>query len=318
MADAHSESSGATAATAETLIVVDRSLPVAVSAGGRKRRGIKPSALVGSAATHAVLIVFSILFVFPMLSVVLTSFKSDAIASDVGSQFIPAHPTLDNYKFVLTSPDVPFSSWLLNSLGVAVATMIVGVVLALPAAYALSRFEFLGKQGVLLSFLITQMFPGALLLVPLFALFTNLGATDHPYTLVIAYATTTLPFSVYMLKNFFDSVPRELDQAGMLDGLTTFGVFWRIVAPLTIPGIAVVAFFNFMNSWNEFMLARAFLSTPTSETLPVGLTLFVNQFQIHWGYLAASAILVTIPVFVLFVWAQRYLITGLTGGSVKG
>jgi arabinogalactan oligomer/maltooligosaccharide transport system permease protein len=311
-------SSGTSSVPGETLIAVDRALPVALSKSGRKRRGIKPRNLAGSAATHAVLLLFSFIFVFPMLSVVLTSFKSDAIASDIGSQFIPANPTLENYKFVLTSPDVPFSSWLINSLGVAVATMIVGVLLALPAAYALSRFEFLGKQGVLLSFLITQMFPGALLLVPLFALFTNLGATDHPYALVIAYATTTLPFSVYMLKNFFDAVPRELDQAGLIDGLSTFGVFWRIVAPLTIPGIAVVAFFNFMNSWNEFMLARAFLSTPTSETLPVGLTLFVNQFQIHWGYLTAAAILVTIPVFILFIWAQRYLITGLTGGSVKG
>ncbi|MGZ3582816.1 MAG: hypothetical protein ACXWP6_08785, partial [Ktedonobacterales bacterium] len=159
MADARSVSSGAPA-DAETLIAVNRSLPVATSTGGRKPRGIKPIALVSSAATHAVLILFSIIFVFPMLSVVLTSFKSDAIASDVGSQFFPAHPTLDNYKFVLNSPDVPFSSWLFNSLGVAVVTMIVGVLLALPAAYALSRFEFLGKQGVLLSFLITQMFPG--------------------------------------------------------------------------------------------------------------------------------------------------------------
>jgi arabinogalactan oligomer/maltooligosaccharide transport system permease protein len=318
MADARSLPSGVSKASSETIVAVDRSLPVAVATSSRKRGGIKPRSLATSAASHAVLILFSIIFVFPMLSVVLTSFKADQIASDVGSQFFPAHPTLDNYKYVLSSPAVPFFSWLTNSLGVAVATMILGVLIALPAAYALSRFEFLGKQGVLLSFLITQMFPGALLLVPLFALFTNFGATDHPYALVIAYATTTLPFSVYMLKNFFDTVPRELDQAGLIDGLGTFGVFWRIVAPLTIPGIAVVAFFNFMNSWNEFMLARAFLSQPSSLTLPVALNTFVNQFQIHWGYLTAMAILVTIPVFVLFIWAQRYLITGLTGGSVKG
>lgn len=318
MADIGPLSTSVGATSRETIVAIERSAPVAVTTGGRKPGGMKPRSLLASAATHAVLILFSLIFVFPMLSIIFTSFKPDAIASDVGTSFFPQHPTLDNYKYVLTSPDVPFNSWLINSLGVAVATMIVGVLIALPAAYALSRYEFLGKQGVLLSFLITQMFPGALLLVPLYSLFTNLGATDHPYALVIAYATTTLPFSVYMLKNFFDAVPKELDQAGLIDGLSTFGVFWRIVAPLTIPGIAVVAFFNFMNSWNEFMLARAFLSSPDALTLPVGLNLFVNQFQIHWGYLTAAAILVTIPVFVLFVWAQRYLITGLTGGSVKG
>jgi arabinogalactan oligomer / maltooligosaccharide transport system permease protein len=221
---------------------------------------------------------------------------------------------------IVTDPthQYPFWSWATNSVGVALATMIICVLISLPAAYALSRFEFLGKQGVLLSFLITQMFPGALLLVPLYRLFSDFGLLGHPYALVIAYATTSLPFSVYMMKNFFDAVPRELDQAGLVDGLGPFGVFWRIITPLTIPGIAVVAFFNFMNAWNEFMLARAFLTDNNSLTLPVGLQSFVFAFGVDWGRLTAAALLVTIPVFILFVWAQRYLIAGLTGGSVKG
>jgi arabinogalactan oligomer/maltooligosaccharide transport system permease protein len=120
------------------------------------------------------------------------------------------------------------------------------------------------------------------------------------------------------MKNFFDAVPRELDQAGLVDGLNVFGVFWRIIAPLTLPGIAVVGFFNFMNSWNEFMLARAFLTDNNSLTLPVGLQSYVFQTGAEWGHLMATAVLITIPVFIMFVWAQRYLITGLTGGSVKG
>jgi arabinogalactan oligomer / maltooligosaccharide transport system permease protein len=112
--------------------------------------------------------------------------------------------------------------------------------------------------------------------------------------------------------------PQELDQAGLVDGLTTFGVFWRIVAPLTLPGIAVAGFFNFMTAWNEFMLARAFLTDNNTLTLPVGLYTLVNQFEKIWGPLAATSVLITIPVFIMFIFAQRYLITGLTGGSVKG
>ncbi len=300
---------------------------LAAQAAGEQALSGKPQptkrstrSIVGSIATHAVLIVTCIVLVFPVLWVIFSSFKSNAEIQNTTIQLFPSQPTLQNYINILTDPthQYPFWSWALNSFGVAIATMIIGVSIALPAAYALSRFEFLGKQGVLLSFLITQMFPGALLLVPLYRLFSDLGLLGHPYALVIAYATTSLPFSVYMMKNFFDAVPRELDQAGLVDGLGPFGVFWRIITPLTIPGIAVVAFFNFMNAWNEFMLARAFLTDNSSLTLPVGLQSFVFAFGVDWGRLTAAALLVTIPVFILFVWAQRYLITGLTGGSVKG
>ena len=276
--------------------------------------------VVGSIATHAILIVTCIVLVFPLVWVIFSSFKSNVEIQNTTIQLLPTHPTLQNYINIVTDPthQYPFWSWATNSVGVALVTMIIGVLISLPAAYALSRFEFLGKQGVLLSFLITQMFPGALLLVPLYRLFSDFGLLGHPYALVIAYATTSLPFSVYMMKNFFDAVPRELDQAGLVDGLGPFGVFWRIITPLTIPGIAVVAFFNFMNAWNEFMLARAFLTDNNSLTLPVGLQSFVFAFGVDWGRLTAAALLVTIPVFILFVWAQRYLIAGLTGGSVKG
>lgn len=308
---------GDTVATDKTIIAANRALPVAVSTGGRARsRGRKPAQLIGSIATHAVLILASIVFVFPLLWVIMASLRPSDQAFSL--DFIPKNPSLQNYVDVITNPDFPFLSYASNSVIVAVLTMIVGLSFALPAAYALSRFEFLGKQGVLLSFLITQMFPGALLLVPLLRLFTQAGLIGNPYALVFAYATTALPFSVYMMKNFFDAVPRELDQAGLIDGLTTFGVFWRIIAPLTIPGIAVVAFFNFLGAWNEFMFARAFLTSQQSLTLPVGLQNYVFQFKADWGLLTAGSIIVTIPVLFLFMWAQRYLITGLTGGSVKG
>lgn len=298
-------------------VAVSERMPVTV-ASRRRPKGRLVQRLLASIATHAVLIIACIFFVFPVAWVVSTSFKPSQDAFSTSIQLLPTHPTLQNYIGALTDPGHPFWNWAFNSVYVALATMVIGVLIALPAAYALSRYEFFAKKGVLLSFLITQMFPGALLLVPLFRLFSQFSLLGHPYALIIAYATTALPFSVYMLKNFFDAVPRELDQAGLLDGLGPMGVFARIVAPLTIPGISVVAFFNFMTAWNEFMFARAFLTDNNTLTLPVGLQSYVFQFGADWGRLTAASVLVTIPVFILFIWAQRYLITGLTGGSVKG
>ncbi len=269
---------------------------------------------------HGIMIITVIVCIFPLLVLISTSFKP---VSDVfTTQLIPSHPTLSNYQYVLTNsssggtPD--FLTWLKNSLTIAVLTTLVGLGLSAPAAYAVSRWKFLGKQGVLLSFLITQMFPGVLLIVPLYILFARLHLLDNIFGLVVAYATTALPFSVWMLKNFFDAVPKELDEAARVDGLGPFQTFWRIILPLTIPGVAVVGFFNFMTSWNEFMMAFTFLSSNANLTLPVGIQHFVNVFNVQWQYLTASAVLMTIPVLIIFFWAQRYLISGLTGGSVKG
>jgi arabinogalactan oligomer / maltooligosaccharide transport system permease protein len=284
----------------------------------QRRRQIRRT--TDSVWAHGIMIITVIVSIFPLLVLISTSFKP--VADVFTTQLIPAHPTLSNYQFVLTNsssggaPD--FLIWLKNSLTIAVLTTLVGLGLSAPAAYAVSRWNFLGKQGVLLSFLITQMFPGVLLIVPLYILFARLHLLDNIFGLVVAYATTALPFSVWMLKNFFDAVPKELDEASRVDGLGPFQTFWRIILPLTIPGVAVVGFFNFMTSWNEFMMAFTFLSSNSNLTLPVGIQHFVNVFNVQWQYLTAAAVMMTIPVLLLFFWAQRYLISGLTGGSVKG
>ncbi len=273
-----------------------------------------------SAWPHVIMIITVIVCIFPLLLLISTSFKP---ASDVfTTQLIPSNATLSNYQYILTNSSsggtADFLIWLKNSLLVAVLTTLVGLGLSAPAAYAVSRWNFLGKQGLLLSFLITQMFPGVLLIVPLYVLFAQLGLINNIFGLVIAYATTALPFSVWMLKNFFDAVPKELDEAARVDGLGPFRTFWRIVLPLTIPGVAVVGFFNFMASWNEFMMAFTILNSNANLTAPVGIQSYVNVFNIQWQYLTAAAVLITIPVLIIFFWAQRYLISGLTGGSVKG
>jgi arabinogalactan oligomer/maltooligosaccharide transport system permease protein len=285
-----------------------RGLPAA-----RRRSKINAPSLPGSLAAHAVMIVMVLICILPLLIIISTSFKMPNDVYD--QQIIPLHPTLSNYQYVFSGD---FVTWLLNSLKISVMTTLVGVALAAPAAYAVSRWKFLGKQGIMLFFLITQMFPGVLLIVPLYILFTQLGLLDNIFGLVVAYATTALPFSVWMLRNFFDTVPKELDEAARVDGLGPFGTFWRVVLPLTIPGIAVVAFFNFMAAWNEFMLAFTFLQSSSNLTLAVGIRRFVHAFGADWSYLSASAVLITLPILLIFMWVQRYLVAGLTGGSVKG
>jgi arabinogalactan oligomer / maltooligosaccharide transport system permease protein len=286
--------------------------PVRVRQASARRRG-RPLALLGSISAHVVMIITVIVCIFPLLIIISTSFKP---ANDVFDlRIIPAHFTLSNYQAVLAGG---FVTWLGNSLKISLMTMAVGLALAAPAAYAVSRWQFIGKQSLLIMFLVTQMFPGVLLVVPLYILFAQLGLLDNIFGLVVAYATTALPFSVWMLKNFFDTVPKELDEAALVDGLGPFQTFWRIVLPLTLPGIAVVAFFNFMAAWNEFLMAYTFLQSESNFTLAVGIQRYVNEFGADWQYLTASAVLITLPVLFLFIWVQRYLVTGLTGGSVKG
>ncbi len=296
---------------------ISHALPVTTEPGGARiahsRPGRRGPALLGSLAAHAVMIVTVLICIFPMVIIISTSFKLPNAVFDL--QIIPSHPTLSNYQYVLSGD---FVTWLLNSLKIGLLTTLLGLAFAAPAAYAVSRWKFVGKQGLMLFFLITQMFPAVLLIVPLYILFAQLNLLDNILGLVIAYATTALPFSVWMLKNFFDTVPKELDEAARVDGLGPFQTFWRIVLPLTIPGVAVVAFFNFMTAWNEFMMAYTFLQSNSNLTLAIGIQRFVHQFGADWHYLSAAAVLVTLPVLIIFIWAQRYLVTGLTGGSVKG
>jgi arabinogalactan oligomer / maltooligosaccharide transport system permease protein len=283
---------------------------------------------IADVLTHAILIVTVIIMTFPVFWVLSTSFKPESEVESSRVTLLPVNATLDNYIHILTGLTGKdsrtgenvnlFFRWGTNSLIVATITTIIGVLLAASCAYALSRFKFPGRRGVLMAFLVTQMFPGAILIVPLYNMLKEWGLLNQWAGLVLAYCTVALPFSVWMLKGFFDAVPYDLEEAAIVDGCTPFGAYWRIALPLTLPGIAVVAFFNFMTSWNEFMLALTFMTGDTSKTLPVGLRGFIFQFNTDWHYMAAGSVLVTIPVMIAFFYAQRGLISGLTSGGVKG
>jgi arabinogalactan oligomer/maltooligosaccharide transport system permease protein len=267
--------------------------------------------------SYLVLILAAAIAVLPAFWVFVTSFKVEPEVFSTRVELIGRSGiTFGNYEALLSRGD--FQQWFINSVLVAAAVTVIGVFLAATAGYALSRYRFRGRGGALYLFLVAQMFPGIILLVPLFNIFTSLGLIDQLVSVMIAYSTIAIPFCVLMLKAYFDTIPFDLEEAGMVDGLGVFGGFWRIVLPLSVPGVAVTAFYSFVTAWNEFMLASAFLVSRDKLTLPVGLSTFIDPFNQPWHLLAAASVLISIPVMVFFFLAQRYLISGLQTGGVKG
>lgn len=263
----------------------------------------------------AFLIVFTVGTLFPVLWVFKMAL-TDSQGFDASINPLPSDPTLANFKHILF--ETPFFTWLFNSALISIITTVAGVFLACTSAYALSRFRFPGRTTAMLSFLVVQMFPGVLMMIPLYIIIDALGLLDQLMGLVLVYSTTAIPFCVWMLKGYFDTIPKELEEAALMDGATPALIFWRIIMPLSLPAVAVTALFSFMTAWNEFILAAVFMNNESNYTLPVGLNMFVGQHSSEWGYFAAGAILVSLPVVALFFMLQKNLVGGLTSGGVKG
>jgi len=279
---------------------------------------------------HVFLVIFTLVAIYPVLWVFTIAFsggQSLAIAE------VPSDPSfLDRLRAILPWPanfswsnfvsvmtDQPFARWVLNSAVVATATTILGVFLATTAGYAFSRFRFPGQRAGLMSFLVSQMFPGTLMLIPLYIIIVQwLGLGSTWIGLILVYATTAIPFCVWMLKGYFDTIPLELEESARIDGASPIQIFVKIILPLAKPAVAVTALFSFMTGWNEFILAATFMDEELMYTAPVGLRFFVGGFSQQWGYFAAGSIIVSIPVVLLFLFLQKYLVSGLTAGAVKG
>jgi arabinogalactan oligomer/maltooligosaccharide transport system permease protein len=270
---------------------------------------------------HVGLMVAAMIVLYPVMLVCKKAFEP-------GRQFalsaspIPSELTLDHFRDLLGSrgshDDLLFVRDTINSLIVALATTVVGVALSCTAAYALSRFRFPGRKTGLTMFLVVQMFPATLLLIPLYVVLNKLGLLNSLVGLVLVYATTAIPFCVWTLKGYFDSLPKELEEAARIDGASPWLVFRKIMLPLARPGIAVTALFSFMTAWNEFIMASTFMTNQSRYTLPVLIQQTVTEYSADWGMFAAGAVLTSIPVMVAFYVLQKYLVGGLTAGAVKG
>jgi multiple sugar transport system permease protein len=279
------------------------------------RRGRRVAQMAGSVASHAILLILVVFALAPLLEALSTSFKTKR-EINTGNTLIPQNPTTSQFEYVLGQTD--FANWMRNSLQIAIATTLFALVIGSLGGYAMSRWRFRGRTLYGNTLLMVQMFPGVMLGIPLFLVLDNYGLIDTMWALLVTYLTFALAFSVWMLKGYFDGIPREIEEAALIDGANRLQVLWQIVLRLSVPGIVTVAVFTFLLAWNEFFFAYLFLVSPHKMTLTLGLFTFIRQYTTDWGYIMAAGILTCLPALVFFFLLQRALTRGLIAGAMKG
>jgi arabinogalactan oligomer/maltooligosaccharide transport system permease protein len=267
-------------------------------------------------AAYAVLLFFAALAVYPITQIITISLRPVDQLLSTSLAFIPENASLGNYRELLF--ETPFLRWMGNSLLVSAVVTVTGVALASTAGYALSRFRFFGRGSLLSGLLVTQMFPATMLLLPLYVLLIKLQLLNSYLGIVVIYTATALPFCVWQMKGYYDTIPVALEEAARIDGCSPWQVFYKVVFPLAAPALVITALFSFMTAWNEYVVANVVLQDTGMFTLPLGLKLFQSTLTTQWGLYAAGSLLVSIPVVALFLFLSRYLISGLTLGAVKG
>jgi arabinogalactan oligomer / maltooligosaccharide transport system permease protein len=290
-----------------------REKPNAVARIFTRTRGDSPAKRF---AIHLVLIVASIIAIYPAIRIFTISLGPFNQSMIDPFTIIPPNASLENYTKLIANKG--FFTWLVNSLIVTVAVSIVGLVMSATGAYAFSRWKFRGRTAGLIFLLSTQMIPAGMVLVPVYLMLARLGQVNHYSGLMLAYVVTAIPFSIWILKGYYDTVPRELEEAALIDGCNQLETFYRIVLPLSTPALAVVFLNNFMAAWSEFAVAFRIITNKSLYTWPLGIKSLQGQFQTEWGMYAAASVMVMIPVILLFMYSSKYLISGLTVGSVKG
>jgi arabinogalactan oligomer/maltooligosaccharide transport system permease protein len=266
--------------------------------------------------TYLILLIFALIALYPVLQVVTISLRPSDKLLSTSLEIIPANATWNNYVGLFR--DRPFLLWIWNSCFVSFVVTLTGVALAAMTGYAFSRFQFIGKKIGLLSLLTTQMFPATMLLLPLYIMLIKLGLINTFFGVIIIYTATALPFTIWTMKGYYDTIPYSLEEAARIDGCNQFQAFYKVILPLAGPALVITALFSFMTAWSEYLVAAQILQDSTLWTLPLGLKSFESNMSTEWGLYGASSIIVTIPVVVLFLALSKYLVSGLTLGSVKG
>ncbi len=268
-----------------------------------------------TALRHAVLLLFVAIAIWPILDVVSISLRPGDRLRSTEWELIPENWTLDSYRQLFT--EQPFLRWLGNSLLVSASVTAFGVVLASMGGYAFSRFQFVGRQAMMLSILTTQMFPATMLLLPLYIMIAKLGLINTFWGLLVFYVSTALPFCIWQMKGFYDTIPVSLEEAAKIDGCSQFSAFTKVILPVAKPGLVITALFSFRTAWSEYIVAAQVLQDREMFTLPLGIKSFQSSMSTQWGLYAAASILVSIPVVLVFMMLSRYLVSGMTLGAVK-
>ncbi len=265
---------------------------------------------------YGLLAIYVLVVSFPFYYMVLTSLRAQKDVYNKEAMLMPVNLILDNYGIVLSSTNM--TTWLTNSVVVGVVSSAIAVVIGTLSAYSLARLCFFGSATLARSVLFMYLVPSSLLFIPLFLIVNNIGLRNTLWALILTYLTFNVPFCTWMLLGYFRTIPIELEDAARIDGCSRMGVLGRIILPLSAPGLVTAFIFSFTNSWNEFLYAAVMTSRSELRTIPVGLYSFQIADILLWGQLMAAAILATVPVLVLYMLVQRFVVQGLTAGSVKG
>ncbi|NMB11553.1 MAG: carbohydrate ABC transporter permease [Firmicutes bacterium] len=264
---------------------------------------------------YVAVIAVTAIIAFPFLWLVITALKPYPEIYGFPINYIPREPTLEHFQYVF---GLNFGRYFMNSVIIGAGTAVLTLLIALLPSYATAKFNFWGKEPVLLSILVCQMFPQIVFVIPFFLFLQRVGLIDHYFGIMLSYLPFTTPVAVWLTRNFFAEVPIEIEEAALIDGCSRMQTFMKVVLPLSLPGIAAVGIYTFLFAWSELMFALSFLSSSNMQTIPVFLSLFVGQYQTRWGPLFAGSVVASIPPIIVFGFLQKYFIRGLTSGSVKG
>lgn len=253
---------------------------------------------------------------FPLAWMLSTSFKTEPETFRLPPTWIPLEPTVQAFVTIWKIKD--FARYFFNTIVVAVAATGLSLLLSVPASYAFARFKFRGVRFLLSLILVTQMVPSILLVVPYFTMMRVLGLLNTHLALILAYASFSLPFCTWMLRGFFATIPKELDEAAMVDGCSRLQAVVKVVMPLAVPGLGATSLFTFLLAWNHYLFSLALATNDTMYTVSVGLGAMMGEFRIAWNELMAAALVATVPTLIVYSFLERYFVQGLTGGAVKG
>jgi multiple sugar transport system permease protein len=274
--------------------------------------------LLGRVGFYLGLALFLVITLFPFFIMLMTSFKSPREAISLHPTIFPQEWTLRHYIDIFNPVIFPFLTYFKNSLVVSLTSSAIAVLIGILGAYALSKLRFKGRMTINASFYAVYMFSGILLVVPLFKIITALGIYDTELALIITMVTQTLPTAVFMLKSYFDTIPDEIEEAAMMDGLNRLQIIFYITVPLAISGLVSVFVYCFMVAWNDYLFASIFLSSSSNFTLPVGLSTLFSTPDYVWGRMMAASLVTALPVVVMYALSERFIKSGLTAGGVKG